>query len=73
MIEAKCYPASYPKVATDTSGRKKIRVTDTSKGDLLQKLLSNRNLLIITTTIDPRIDDRIATSGAYMINIERLS
>ena len=28
-----------------------------------KKLLSNRTLLIITTTIDPRIPDRVATCG----------
>ena len=42
-------PASYLKIATHTSDGKKIKVTDTSKGYLQPKLLSNRNLPIITT------------------------
>ena len=31
-----------------------------------QKLLSNRTILIITTKIDPRIDDRVATCGGTL-------
>ena len=60
---AKGNPTSNPKVATHTSDGKKRKVTDTSNGDLQQNLLSNRTLPIITTMIDPRIDDRVATCG----------
>ena len=56
-------PASNPKVATHTNDRKKRKLTGTSNGDLQQKLLSNRTLPIITTTIDPRIEDTVATCG----------
>ena len=59
--DAKGDPASDPKVATRTSDRKKIKGTDTSNIYLYRKLLSNQTLLIITTTIDPWIDDRFAT------------
>ena len=48
----------------DTSDGKKGKVTDTRHGDLQQKLWSNRTLPIITTTMDPRIDDRVTTCGA---------
>ena len=58
-------PASNPKVATHTSDGNKIKVTDTSNGYLQPKLLSNRTLPIITTTIDPCIDGRVVTCGAY--------
>ena len=52
---------SDPKVATHTSEGKKRKVTDTSNGNLHQKLLMNRTLPIITTPIDPRISDRVVT------------
>ena len=64
MNDAKGDPASDPKIATHNSDGKKIKVTDTSNKYLQQKLLSNQNLPIITTTIDPRIDNRAATCGA---------
>ena len=57
-------PASDPIVSNHITDENKRKVTDNSKGDFQQKLLSNRTLPIITTKIDPRIDDRIATSGA---------
>ena len=56
-------PESNSKVATRTSDRKKRKVTDTSNGNVQQRLLINRILLIITTTIDPQIPDRFATCG----------
>ena len=56
--------ASNPRIANHTSDRKIRKVTDTSSKYLQQKLLSNWDLPIITTTIDPRIDDRVATCGA---------
>ena len=34
---------------------------DTSNGDPQHKLLSNRTLPIVTTNMDPRIDDMILT------------
>ena len=61
---AKGDPASDPKISNHTSDVNKIKVTDTSNGDLQQKLLSNRTLPIITTTIDPWIDDRVETCAA---------
>ena len=60
---AKDNPASNPKVYTHTTDGKKRKVTDTSNGYLQQKLLSKRTLLIITTTIDPQIGNKVATSG----------
>ena len=62
--DSKGDPARNPKIATQTSDRKKGKVTDTRNGDLQQKLLSNRNLPIITTTMDPQIDDGVTTCGA---------
>ena len=59
--EAKGDPASNPKVANHTSDRKKRKVKNTRNRDLQKKLLSNWNLPIIPTTIDPQIDDGIAT------------
>ena len=56
-------PESNPKIYTPTSDRKERKVTDTSNGYLKQKLLSNRTLPIIVMTMDPKIDDRIATCG----------
>ena len=63
--DAKGDPASDLNIATPTSDRKKRKVTDTSNGYLQQKLLSNWTLLIITTTINPRIDNRVAPCEAY--------
>ena len=57
--DAEGHPASDPKVANHTSDGKKRTFTDTSNGNLQQKLLINQTLLIITTTIDTRIQDRI--------------
>ena len=54
-------PASNMKIVTHTSDGKKRMVTDTRNGYLQQKILSNRNLPIVITTMDPRIDDRITT------------
>ena len=62
--DAKCNPASDPKIATHISDGKKRKVMGTSNGDLQQKLLSNRTLQIITTTMDPWIGDRVGTCGA---------
>ena len=62
--DAKVNPASYPKIASHTSDGKKRKVMNTSNGDLQQKLLSNRTLPIITTTMDPWIGDRAVTCGA---------
>ena len=43
-----------------------VKVADTSSGDLQQKLLTNRTLSIITTTMDPWIDVSISTcSGTH--------
>ena len=52
--------ASDPKVATHTSDVKKRKVTDTSNRNTQQKILINQTLPIITRSIDPRIDDRVA-------------
>ena len=56
-------PEKYLKLATHTSDGKKRKFTDTSNGNLQQKLLINRTLPIITMTIDPRIPDRVSTCG----------
>ena len=56
-------PASDPKVATHTSDGKKRKATDTSNGNLQQKLLSNWTFPIITATIEPQIPDMVATYG----------
>ena len=61
--DAEGNPSSNPKVATHTSDRKKIKVTDTSNGNLQQNLLINWTLLIITMTIDLRIPDSFGTCG----------
>ena len=62
-------PAGDPKVATHTSDKKKEKwrtiVTDICK----KYILSNRTLLIITTTIDPPIDNIVATSGASPLKL----
>ena len=57
--------ASDSKLATHTTDGKKRKFTDTSNEDLQQKILSNRNLPIITTMIEPRIGNMVVTSGAY--------
>ena len=56
-------PASDQKVPTHTSDGKKRKFTDTSNVNLQQNLLINWTLLIITTTIDPQIPDRVTTYG----------
>ena len=61
--------ASYPKVATHTSDRNKRKVTDTSNGDLQQKLLSNQTLPIINTMIGLCINDRVVTPGASLTKL----
>ena len=63
--DSKGDPAKNSKIATHTSDGKKGKVTDTRHGDLQQKLWSNRTLPIITTTMDPRIDDGVTTCRAY--------
>ena len=50
-----------PKIVTHTSDENKRKFTDTSNRYLQQKLWSNWTLKIVTTTMDPRIDDSIAT------------
>ena len=62
-ITEKSDPKSYSKVATYTSDEKKRKVTDTRNGYLQHKLLNNQTLTIITTTIDPQVDNRVATYG----------
>ena len=52
-----------PKTFTHTRDGKKRKITDTSKAILQQKILSNWNLPVIATTMNSRIDDRIATCG----------
>ena len=64
-----CDPASDLKLDTNTSDGKKRKATETSKGYLQQKLLSNQNLPIINTTIDPRIDNMVATYGASLLKV----
>ena len=49
--EAKGDTASNTKLASHTTDRKKIKVTDTSNRYFQQKILSNRTLPIITTII----------------------
>ena len=44
-----------------TSDGTKINVTDTSNRYLQQTLLSKRTLPIIITTMDPQMDNKIAT------------
>ena len=61
--DAKGNTESDPKTVTHTRDDKKRKVTDTSNGKLQQKLLINRTLPIITTTIDPHITDMVATCG----------
>ena len=62
--DSKGNPARNPKIYTHTSDGKKGKFTDTRNGDLQQKMLSNRTLPIITTTMDPRIDDGVTTCEA---------
>ena len=61
--DAKGDSACDPKTVTNTSDRKKIKVTDTRNRILQQKLLSNRTLPVVAPTMDPRIDNRIETGG----------
>ena len=61
--DSKGYPASNPKTVAHTSDGKKRKVTDTSNGIFQQKLLSNRNLPIVTKMMYPRTDNMIATCG----------
>ena len=71
--DAKGNLASNPKITTHTSDRKKRKVTDNSNVYLQQKSLSKRTLPIITTTMDPHIDNRVATCGAspHMITMHQ--
>ena len=62
-------PESDPKIATHTSDGKKRKVTDTRNGDSQKIVLSNRTLPIITTAMNPQIDDRFATCGLSPHNI----
>ena len=68
--DAKGDPASNPKTVNHTSDRNKRKVTDTSNGILQKKLLSNWTLPIVTTTMDPRIGDRIVTYGGTTHTLE---
>ena len=56
-------PESDLKTVTHTSDGKKRKVTDTNNKILQQKILSNRTLPIVTTIMDPNIDNMIATCG----------
>ena len=56
--DAKGDPACDPKTVTNTSDRKKIKVTDTRNRIFQQKFLSNRTLPVVAPTMDPRIDNR---------------
>ena len=47
-----------PKTFTHTSNRKG-KVTDTNNNNSEQKLLSNRTLLVVVPTMNPRIGQRI--------------
>ena len=71
--DSKGDPARNLKIATQTSDGKKGKVTDTRNGDLQQKLLSNRILPIITMSIEPQIDNMVATSGESTIKLTTLS
>ena len=64
--DAKGDSESDPKIDTHTSDVNKRKITDTSNGDLQQKLLINRSLPIITTMLDPWIDDRVVTYGTSL-------
>ena len=61
--DAKGDPERDLKLATHTSGEGKRKVTNTSNVNLEHKLLRNRTLPIITTTINPRIDNMVVTCG----------
>ena len=63
---AKGNPTSDVNMDTHTTDGKNRKITDTSKGDLQQTLLSNRTYSIITTTIDPQIDNMVANYGASL-------
>ena len=62
-------PEIDPKRDTHTSDWMQIKVTDNSNGDLQQNILSNWILPIITSTVDPRIYDRVPTSVASTIKL----
>ena len=63
--DAKGDPARNPKTVTHTSDGKG-NITDTINGNLQQKLLRYRTLLVVVPTMEPNIDDRIAKIlGAY--------
>ena len=55
-------PASDPKKVTHTSDGKG-KVTDTTNGISQQKLLSNRTLPVVISTMDPMIDYKIVMIG----------
>ena len=61
--DAKDDYASDPKTVPHTSDGKKRKVTDTSNGNLQQKLLINQTPLIISTMFEPLITDSFATYG----------
>ena len=63
MNDAKGCPESDPKTVTHTSDGKKIKLTDTSNIVLQKKMLINQTLTIFTMTMDPRIENMIATCG----------
>ena len=62
MNDAKCDLASNPKTVNQTS-EEKGKGTDTSNGNLKQKLLSNRTLPVVVLTMNPRIDYNIVPIG----------
>ena len=64
VMTPKAILQSGTRVSTHTTEKKKRKITDTSKRDVQQKLLSNQKLPDITTIIGPRIGDRVATYGA---------
>ena len=65
--DAKVDPASDQKVDTHTSDSKNRKLLNTSNRKFQQKLLSNRTLPIITTTIYPRILGRVSTCTPHAL------
>ena len=61
MAQKAILQAIQRQLLTLVTGRRKV--TDTSNRILQQKFLSNWTLPIVTTTMNPRIDDRISTCG----------
>ena len=59
--DSKDNPARYPKTVTHTSDKKKRRVLYTSNRISQQKLLNKLTLRVITTTMNHKIQNRIAT------------